>query len=274
MCSAIDHGYRALFLTLEMSYERVVRRYQAIAAHIDAQYYKIPVPEWPVDIQRRFAAILDPSYRNFGYATFVDMSQRTHSVDDIEAAIYAWREEIDRETGSTDTCRAVYVDWLDKLGNSGLTLTRNTREDVVLVKKNEKLGELARRHAVSMWTATQGTRDAVGREALEMKHTAGAFHKNDPLDISIGFGVVNDPNDAQQENMVYLDDDDEEMPPCNRDMHCSIMKNRDNPTGGFQFYQGPTLRFWDSRHHAGHVQGLLEKGQLQEALNYSGKKTK
>ena len=260
MDGAIETGSRSLFLTLELAAYRIKHRYQALASGIDARYFKVPVTQWPDHLLRMYNEILDPERnKRFDYPAIVDMSKRSHTLDDVDRAIGMWKEHFVNKYGEEKTrCRGVYVDWLDKLNPSGLHISKNTREDVVLTKMNEALGELARKYGVAIWTATQGTREADGQEVLQMKHTAYGYHKNDPLDVGLGIGVVFDESKVDNEGDLFPKDDSvdtlssdsidpEKLPPCKRDLMISITKNRDNPTGSFKVYQGKTLKFYGGR---------------------------
>jgi replicative DNA helicase len=260
MDGSMNTGSRSLFLTLELAAYRIKHRLQALSAGIDARYFKTPVPTWPEHYLKMYNDILNPEInKRFDYASIIDMSKRSHNLADVDRAIGMWKEHFVKIYGEEDArCRAVYVDWLDKLNPSGLHVGKNARDDVILMKMNETLGELARKYDVAIWTATQGTREADGQEVLKMKHTAYGYHKNDPLDVGLGIGVIFDeskveetgdlfPRDDQVDTLggVYIDP--EKMPSCKRDLMISITKNRDNPTGSFKVYQGKTLKFYSRR---------------------------
>lgn len=251
MVGAVGAGHRALFLTLELTGRRIKHRYQSIAGYIDAGWLKLPMTKWPDAELERYEAIVSPTHKHFDYVQLVDLSKKSYSTEDINRSIGLWFEDVDRKYHEADKCTCVYVDWLDKIDPAGLSTNRNDRDDKVLVKVAEKLAELARKYNVAMWTATQGTREADGVERLSMKHTAYGYHKNDPLDVSLGLGPVITPQVAAQAQTAATtgsdgkDDDDELAPPCSRDLVFNIMKNRDNAPGMVHFYQGNTLKYWN-----------------------------
>jgi replicative DNA helicase len=252
MVGAMYAGHRGLFLTLELRGHRIKHRYHSIAGHIDAGLLKIPVPQWPVEAMEQYNYILNPESPFFDKVQIMDMSKRRFTIEDINRGIGMWKEGIDKQYGDADKCTGVYVDWLDRIDPSGLRISRNSRDDTILVEIAEALGEQARKHDVALWTATQGTRAADGVERLKMQHTAYGYHKNDPLDVSLGLGVRITPElaAAQIAEMTATDDDDAVAPPCNRELVFSIMKNRDNPPGVIQFYQGNTLKYWNCKEAA------------------------
>jgi len=261
MVSAIQRGIRCLFLTLEMSGRRIKHRMIVSMGHIPAHLIKEPLEEWPDEYAERASLIINPEYKYFDYMSIVDMSARRFTVADIDHAVENWMISVRDAGKDVSKCRAVYVNWLDRIDPSGITITKNTREDTLLTRINEALGEISRKYKVSMWTATQATKQADGVEAVTMKHTAQAFHKNDPLDISLGLGVVSQENRDQGELKADENEDNDDLlteeaqaqarkvrkpPLCSRKLKFNFMKNRDNPPISFDFHQGNTLRYWDS----------------------------
>ena len=260
---ATQTGYRTLFITLELTKQRIKHRSQSIMGHVPAGWLKKPLPEWPEEMLYRYSMVVNPAYPFFNYPSIVDMSTRRHSLADVEQAIAMWIESVVRSGGSAAECALVLIDWADYVDPSGITITKQTREDVILTKVLERLGLLARKYNVGIWTATQGTRQGDGLENIQMKHTANSYHKNDPVDISLGLGAL----DAQGRELgeALNNDDNEEMPACNRDLKFNIMKNRDNPPASFPFYQGQTLRYWNGRGQERMVEAALKNGELDEA---------
>jgi hypothetical protein len=198
------------------------------------------------------------------------MHDHRYTVEDINRAVGEWMTHVNKRCGSVDNCKAVFVDWLDRLDPAGIRLTKQTREDTILKKMNEALGEIARKYGIALWTATQGTRQADGQDVLAMQHVAEGYHKNDPLDVSIGLGVIQKDDDGLSADEAgvrcTISDDDDNAPPCDRDLTLSIMKNRDNPTAHFNFYQGPTLKFWNSKTEATETTRYLD--ETNDAVGY------
>jgi len=238
----VASGKHALFLTLELTAVRIKHRYQAITAGIPAQYFKRPVTEWPEALLRMYDAVLDPIQNPMiTYPSIVDLSKSAPTIAQINETVSMWKEQCYKNGGDPDKeCVAVFVDWLDKIDPRGIArCTTQTKDDRMLTLTSEALAEVGRKQNVAMWTATQANRDGDGREKLDMRHTAYAYHKHDAMDLSIGFGVV----DAAELPVGPADTNENA---CSRSLIGNIMKNRDNPTGSFEFYQGSTLRFWNT----------------------------
>jgi len=252
--SGILAGNRGLLITTELPKKKLKRRFQAMSMGIVADYFKAAVEDWPEEILYRYQHFLDPNYKHRGMDTFVDYSKREHTIPEIEQAIIQWKERVKQRHGEAEAqkCRLVCIDWLDHVSATGLGLSNNARTDEKLTALPKQFGFIARRTDTAIWTATQGTREADGQEVLQLKHTSGAYHKNDALDVSVGLGRVNDDgtyNDVENHWEVGNEDDDE-SPPCDRDLVLSLMKGRESAKAGavsFKCYQGSSLRFWDNK---------------------------
>jgi len=270
MHSAIVSGHRSIFFTLENPTQMIKWRFHGIAGGIPAHYFDDPVTQWPDNIVQRYNSILNPEYRYFGYNSIVDMSKRRFTLADLDNGIKRWKDSVDHQGKNVNTCRSVYVDWLDKLDPSGLSLTKTERQDQVLQYVTESMAEIARKHKVSLWTATQGTSAADGKEILRMKDAAWAYHKNDAVDVSIGIGEIANIDIA---NSSVKTDDAISTPPCSRDLMVSIVKNRTHPKAVFQMYQGETLRFWDETNRIENtVEKLLVENKYEQALGLNQSK--
>jgi len=162
-------------MTLELSGARIKRRRQAMMAGIPAQWFKVPIGEWPVEMKWRFSWIIDPRNPKFDYCCICDMSKRAPTVADIDTMIQKWlTNEAKKDT--VEQCKLCCIDWLDKIDPGGLNVTKNMREDTIHIKISEALAEMGRRYNLAMWWATQATRDAEGREILMKQHTAYGYH--------------------------------------------------------------------------------------------------
>lgn len=267
---AIITGNRALFMSLEMKTTRIKHRYQSIAAGIPANYFKVPMGEWPAEMLRRYNAVINEEYRFFGYASMMDLSLKKPTPAEIDSYIEQWKDAIYRQGHDPDTCRAVYIDWLDCINIKGLALTKDDKSHDLLKEACYELGRVARRHNVAIWTATQGNKEADGKEVLSMRHVSGAYHKNDALDVGLGLGVVADGRNDFRGANAPVEDEDQSLTdpmagvPCSRNLVINFMKNRDNPGRTIQIYQGPTLKFWNYEQDAIADESYLAKGQFSD----------
>lgn len=268
--TALHHKY-GLFITLELPALKIVERYQGILVHFDAELFTQPRHLWTPDVKWRMDYATSAAFPYRNNITVYDASVRATSVAEIEKIIIKWKAHLIEKQGlSEDDCIVVYVDWLEKISSEGVRgITRNTNEAMAFKLILEALGEVARRQNVAIWTATQATRAAVGREVLDITHTAHSVHAHDPLDISMGLAPVAPPDKNLQNGVIQNEDTwqtaadkgkTDKRPPCNRFMNCSFFKTRYSSGVGktVQFYQGATLRFWDTQGQHGHCSKIAQ----------------
>lgn len=254
MHSSIFAGYRSLFFSLELPIETITKRLHAITGYLPMNLFDIDIEQWPVEARKKYLAVTLPEYNKwYGYDTIV-RRERKLSVNDIEQSILRWKEQTVHENGNPDDCAAVYIDWLDWISSEGLKITGKDRTDTELTKITEALADMGKRNNVLIWTATQASVKAVGKERMEISYTAQAYHKNDALDMSIGLS----PKALTGDKRKSVDMDEEvETRQCDRTLVTTIMKNRRGTSDGFSFdfYQGPSLKFWNTRSEMTHKDG-------------------
>jgi hypothetical protein len=280
MSGAVLTGVRSLYITLELAADRIKQRYYTIVGGIDARYIKVPRKYWPASIQKRYEYIMNPEYKYFGYSTIVDGSRRKLTIADIDRTVGEWQEVTAKkiQRGQPE-CFAVYVDWLDLLSQAGLSnLRKESRDDVALTRINEEFSMLSRKYGVAFWTATQGTQQADEAEKMRMSHTAGAYHKNDAIDVGLGLALVKDYNAVEpgdrvavvpQETFDSAINTDGTVnierigKPCSRKMMLSLTKNRDNQLAYIDVYQGSTLQYFN---HQQEHRELLDRNEACDLI--------
>lgn len=262
-------GIYSLFITMENVASMIIRRYQGMMTNVDANWLIEHSSRRPQDVAWRLNYANSPQFRFNSHVTIADLCTGKHGVTDIERAIIQWKEHmIERRGLSENVCCLVCVDWLERVDSAGISrITKHMNDARVLQIILEELGEMARRHNVGMWTATQGTRDAQGREFLDIKHTAHAIHIHDPLDLSIGLAPVQTGNSTGVD-LGLSDDSNIVQPPCDRTLNISFMKARSGALTGRvrPLYQGPTLRFWNDKSTADKVNQYLSKCHSYDEL--------
>jgi replicative DNA helicase len=240
-------GQHTLFITLELPETLIKRRYTAIAGCIRGSVVKKVYTEWPEDAKKRLQILQSDQFAAHDYFTVSNKAGKTVTVDMISAEIVTWRERVRRRWGDEEMkkCTSVLVDWADllHLPNEGANLSEHLRMRKVM----EELKATSVRKLAAMWTATQGTREADGKQVVHMRHTSYGYHKNDPIDYGIGLGLADDDQQRQQQNDnmgaqgVYRD-----IANSGRTLIMNFNKNRNGQTGPVRVYQAPTLRFYDT----------------------------
>ncbi|MFC1453629.1 DnaB-like helicase C-terminal domain-containing protein [Verrucomicrobiota bacterium] len=247
---ATKQFYRSLVFTLEMAEARIIHRMHAINMNIKAGLFEIPMENWPDEMLELYNYVISPEYPQHGYVTVADLSTRqSYTTDDIDRFVERWLRDIEKEFGAAEVkkCKGAYLDWLDCLIPTKQQLLKADKAYSILPAMLTTLGTIARRYDLAFWTATQGTAAADGVEKVRMKHTAFAYHKNDPLDVGIGVAVLNTDSTQEMITEVKLKDDNinKVLVDCNRHLSYNINKNRDNPTTAVTLYQGPSLRLFN-----------------------------
>ena len=273
--AAVLNGWRSLMLTLENPRPMIEFRYFAIAAHIPIGEFDTPVVSWTnKQYQWQYARLLDRRYRYRGYWSLVDMSQRNPTLAEIDTIIGKWKEETAQKYGKeeADKCGIVCVDWLDKVDTRSLRREmKNAREDQFSEKLSQGLSDLTKKYNVALWSATQGTRSAIRKDKLDMGDTAQAFHKNDALDIGVGLSCLSVEDNAAQRgaSTAVKSDDSIKQPENKRILSWSLTKMRRGLVGiSREFYQGPTLKFWDSKSKSINAEEQIANGGYDRLIGF------
>ena len=249
---AVWEGYRSLVFTLELSKSRIIHRYTAMVGCIRAGLFEQPMRDWADEDLELYSYITNPNFKYYGKLDVIDMSARsTYTVEAIDRYIEEWLVSVAKKYGDAEVkkCKAIYVDWLDKIQPSASHKYMKSYE--YLPKFLEELGNIARRYDVALWTATQATRDADGAAQIKQKYTSYSFHKNDFLDIGIGVSpLATEVAPLAQETGVSFKEDAGRattLIDCNKSLNYNINKNRDSAPGDVMLYMGPSLRLFNKQ---------------------------
>lgn len=263
------NNWLSLLITLELSGPRIKHRHQGISAHIDAKYYKLPQSEWPEDVLNRFRFFASTSNPYRDSVTVADMSRKKHTVEDIEGAIVQWRSHILSSLGAeaASKCISVYVDWLDMLTTAHLPRNKSEKDWDVLMDLMTNLGHVGRRQQVTIWTATQAGKTAVGKEVLSGADMAFSFHKLDAADVAIGLSplIDLDNNSPDEDSDVTAEQYSE------RSLCMSWLKNRDNIAKPFHLYQASSLRLFSNKDAAGAHTKAITSTPLEQLFEMARK---
>lgn len=240
LVAAAERGWHGLFISLEMPLLKLKPRYYAMAAHIPGSVTLLPAESWPAsDIVRLQLAQADPTLAPS--VAFEELCGPEKSLALIEKAIIGWHAEEDRRYGSHKLAGIVCIDYLDELMDAVQRTNKGEGNWEVLKRISSQLAELAKKHGVAIWTASQGNKDAVRARKVGLEHMSGAFLKSAPAQVVLGLSLSESA--LQQEDAVAIEPG---MTDCDRTLVLNLAKNRDGPKGKITVYQGRTLRLWDS----------------------------
>jgi replicative DNA helicase len=247
-------GQHSLLLTLELPEKLIKRRYTAIAGCISGTVVKSVFTKWSEENKKRLQALQHQDFAAHDYFSVSDRAGKAVTVDMIAAEIDTWRERVRRRWGDyeANNCTSVHVDWADllHLRQEGKDEAEHLRVRNIL----RELKALAVNKNVAMWTATQGTKEADGKQVLHMRHVSYGYHKNDAIDIGVGLGLAMTDQQAQQyQQQMEAEGRAPDISENGRTMLFNFNKNRNASIGVVRVYQAPTLRFYnkieDYRHH-------------------------
>lgn len=237
VAGTLDHKCRALVITLELPDMEMRRRYTAMAMCIPGKMVVQLMDKWTPRERNKARLLLDPGYAAYGRLTVHECIDRAPTIGYIDSVVHAWKDEARAKFGTDRECLLVCIDWLDLILGPEYKKKSPTWEQVTEVNRELKR-QIASKHNVVLWTATQGTREADGKAVVRMKHTAGAYHKNDALDVGIGLGTADD----QLEDV----DTKQQISESGRTMVLTVNKHRYGDVGSMRVYQAPTLRMYDT----------------------------
>jgi hypothetical protein len=262
---ALLAGYFPLLVTLEMSADKIKRRFASILSGINAMWIKRSVHDWPEDVVNRFqAAIQTIETLMFCVADLsIAGNESRTTLEYIEKVIVNWQEDMDKR-GYTKRAWWVGIDYLDKIVPPATKrLGKNTRTDELQRILSEQMSDMTRKLNITTWTCTQGNKEGDGKALVELRHTGSSYAKNAPLTVGLGLGRKNSAVDklktgglGPSEYEEYTD----EFSGVGEELVCHIGKNRDNPVGICSVYRGPTLKFWDRIQDAELEQAVLSRG--------------
>ena len=265
----------SLDIALEMEVGMLQERYQAMLAHIEAGWFADPTnPKFDPASAWRHAVALSPDFPYNDRFDIADYSAKKITVEEVRQIIIGWKEyRCKKGDNVDDKCVLVTLDYMDRLMLDGLPgVSKNSNDSDKLTKASDALALIAREQNVAFWTASQITKNAVGREVLDVRHAAHSFHRSDSTDIALGIAPLVDPAKLQQSG--YGNDDQQSAGmTCDRQLNCSIMKARGTASTGMsdQTYQGPTLKYWPEKSHCTQITDRLRNkqdlGLLYQTIN-------
>ena len=268
-------GRHSLTITLENPASMVCARLNAMMSYIDARNLKKRLRnQWPQDQLERFAYV---SRKKFGLWKRLDVldfsgassnQQMKHidpTLDVIESAITYWKEDKMKQGVPEDRCSFVYVDWIESINNDPKNVRNAQKSDneaALLKKISRQLSAIARRTRTILWTAAQTKQGSEEKNVLTRKDIAHSSHIIDYCDVCIGFALA----DAGKQKFISSTGRKAlEQPELDRHMNVSFMKTRDASSMNTYrtFYQGPSLRMWDSRNDMVDAQSELENQGIE-----------
>ena len=270
-------GRHSLTITLENPGDMVGQRLMAMMSFMDARLLKKrnSMNTWPKDMLHNFRYVAKRSFPLWNYVDILDMSgaskhQKMRHIEPtlsvIESAISYWKEEQLKKGVPEERCSFVYVDWIESINQQWENVRNATRSDSepnLLKRISRELSAIARRTNTIVWTACQVQSGSEEKNTLALKDIAHSRHVADYSDICIGFAL----KDAGTQKFISSSGRwANEQPELSRDLNVSFMKGRDNTSRCTYrtFYQGRSLRMWDSRSDMKNAEDILESEGIEK----------
>ena len=237
-------GLYPLFITLEVKSKLIKRRLIAMAAGIEGRWINKPIDTWPAKEQALYKEAIKSKVVN--RVAIADMSSGRKTESTIKQVIAQWKKTIAEKYGNDAKAAVVCVDHLDELDppDEFLIKFNKLRRDEQYKRVMSGLADLAKSMDMAIWVATQGTREAMDKQILDMQHVSSAFHKNDNITIGIGIAVKKSM-DSEDEGPDPYSEYVEDFSNSGEELVFSVNKNRNGSKGYCILYRGPTLRYWD-----------------------------
>ena len=257
-CDNFLRGNESFYVTLELSMEivmaRVISIFTGIRASLISKGISAKAQEaWTESERKRFHDLVDKDGCNRHLLESFKIVEHTDShvtPDTLKQEVIKWKEE--RIKAGVDEKRLgfVAVDWLNNIDPSTLSsVNKNLNQAAVMERVVESLRQMGVATETRVWTAQQAARNALNKEVLTMQDGRDSSGTFNPVDIAMGLTIKKEVGAkgapvvriADEKTKVKLDPD--------REMIWSIMKDRNSGATGtsIKFYQGPSLKFYESK---------------------------
>lgn len=270
-CENALRGNHSLYITLELSQPTVLARIVAILTGIRASLISKgtsakAMESWTESERRRFHDLVDKNGKNrhlLESIRILEYTDRHVTPDTLKQDVLKWKEARIKAGVEESKLGFVAVDWLNNIDPSTIAMvSKSQNQAFVMEKVTESLRQMGAATETRVWTAQQAARGALNKEVLTMadgRDSSGTFN---PVDIAMGLTIKKDISDKSASKM--FDEKSKVKMDPDRDMIWSIMKDRNSGATGacIKFYQGPSLKFFESK----------KECQRAELLNNGGSK--
>ena len=265
-CENALRGNQSLYITLELSQSTVLARLIAMLTGINASIIsKGTTPRhqeaWREWERRRFHELVDKDGKNrhiLEAIKVLEFTDRHITPDTVKQEVLKWKEERIKAGIEESKMGFVAVDWLNNIDSSSLaTVNKNQNQAYIMEKVTEALRQVGTATGTRVWTAQQAARAALNKEALTMQDGRDSSGTFNPVDIAMGLTIKKDDKTP----VKILDGKTAAQMDPDREMLWSIMKDRNSGATGacIKIYQGPSLKFWESRKECQRARLLTEE---------------
>lgn len=248
--NAAMKGQRALFLTLEVSKDRILSRLHAMAGNFPMSLLGTPEEEWPERELQRYDYMLDQVPVDYVTVNY-EYVTKAPTCDDLDREIGNWREDMRKAGISDEDAPLVCVDYIRQIDPKGVA-SRDDNTNTKLGAIMQALKHIAMKHHCVLWTAQQITRAANRKEHIRKDDIADSIAIVNHCDVMLGFAEVGTTGNTAPTTQESEDDTVEQHSDKERLMNVDFVKLRNSgETGSFcTVFQGKSLRLWTSEQYA------------------------
>lgn len=244
-------GQRALFLTLEVSDDIILRRMHAMMGNFPMSLMGTPEEEWPERELQRYDYMLE-QIPNVDYVTVnYEYVSKSPTCDDLDREIGQWREDMRKAGVSDEDAPLVCIDYIRQI-DPGRLAGRDDNTNTKFGRIMQALKHLAMKHRCVIWTAQQVTRAANRKEHIRKDDIADSIAIVNHCDVILGFTPVGTTGSTAPTTQESEEDTVEQHADKERLMNVDFVKLRNSgETGSFcTVFQGKSLRLWTSEQYA------------------------
>ena len=271
-CENVLRGNQSFYVTMELSMATVLSRIIAILTGIKASQISKGVSaeaqkSWTDSEKKRFHDLVDVDGCNrhlLEAIKIIDHSDRHVTPDQIKQEIIKWKEAKIKSGIEEEKMGFVAVDWLNNIDPSTISfVNKSLNQAAVMEKVVESLRQVGVATGTRVWTAQQAARNALNKEVLTMQDGRDSSGTFNPVDIAMGLAIKKEVGVKGAPVVTISDNKTKAKLDPDRDMIWSIMKDRNSGATGtcIKFYQGPSLKFYESKKECQRA-ALLNMGGL------------
>lgn len=256
--NAALRGQHALFITLEVSEDIILRRMHAMLGNFPMSLMDKPEEDWPKQALERYNFMLSDQFPNIDYVDVnYEYVDKKPSCSDIDREIGAWKSKMRKAGLSDEDCPLVFIDYIRQIDPGSLS-SKNDNTNTKFGEIMQQIKRMAMKHRCVIWTAQQVTRVANRKEHIRKDDIADSIAIVNHCDVILGFVPVGGVEQTASTTQETEDDTAENHSDKERLMNVDFVKLRNSgETGSFcTVFQGKSLRLWTSKNYCDVVDGM------------------
>ena len=271
-------GKRVLFMSLEVDYETILKRLQAMIGVFPISLMDEYEEEWaekhPKELER-YNYLTKQGFPYIDYITVnTEYTTRSATCADIEREIKAWKRKMHADGVSDDDCPLVCIDYIHQMSFAGVA-TKNDNLNTQYGNIARRLHQLAVDTKCIVWTAQQAARGCEKKQHLSVSDIADSIDIARHSEVVLGMTLVGiDPRTGQDTNQwgsdsqvteESEDDAPDKFGDKERLVNIDFCKLRNSGEKGTfcTVFQSKSLRFYTSARYADLTESRVNEMPLE-----------